>query len=142
MGLPDFDELPPTEQLCLETLAARFRLGEDIWTFKSNVTKALESLEDKGYVFVVHGVIPKSIRARLTPEGVRVMLDESYTPRLVQYYQDLLGSIWLYINWNYVTRQLTTPEKEMFADAVEAWSARLNQDNGEKPTTVERWWRE
>jgi len=58
-------------------------------------------------------------------------------------YEDLLGSIWLYIPWRFVTRQLTTAQKELFADAVKAWSARLNEDDpDEEPTSPERWWRD
>jgi len=58
-------------------------------------------------------------------------------------YEDLLGSIWLYIPWRFITRQLTTEQKELFADVVEAWSARLNEnDPDEEPTSPERWWRD
>lgn len=67
---------------------------------------------------------------------------ERIEPRL-QEYEDLLGSIWLYIKWRYVTQQLTTIQKELFADAVDAHSRRLNEDNYEdwKPV-AERWWRD
>jgi len=51
--------------------------------------------------------------------------------------EDLLGSIWLYIGWHYVTKQLTTAQKDLFADAIEASS--LGTD---VPVTVERWWRD
>lgn len=60
-------------------------------------------------------------------------------------YEDLLGSIWLYIKWEYVTRQLTTPQKELFADAVDAWSARLNEGEPEElrvESGARRWWRD
>jgi hypothetical protein len=63
------------------------------------------------------------------------------TAERITAYEDLLGSIWLYIGWRYVTKQLTTAEKEMFADAVEASSRRLHDDIGE-PTGVDRWWRD
>lgn len=60
-------------------------------------------------------------------------------------YEDLLGSIWLYIKWEYVTRQLTTAQKELFADAVDAWSARLNAGEPEDlqvESGTRRWWRD
>jgi hypothetical protein len=58
-------------------------------------------------------------------------------------YEDLLASLWLYINWYFVTRQLTTPQKELFADAVDAFHARANaEDPGNDAQPVERWWRD
>jgi len=59
-------------------------------------------------------------------------------------YEDLLSSIWLYIDWRYVTRQLTTEQKELFADAVDADSARVAAQEGPAygpPSKAERWWR-
>jgi hypothetical protein len=53
---------------------------------------------------------------------------------------DLLGSIYLYVNWRYVTKQLTTEQKETWAAAVEAWSAALNADTDERPHKADRWW--
>ena len=44
------ESLPPTEYLIMETLAARFRLGEHGWTFPSNVKARLGSLERRGLV--------------------------------------------------------------------------------------------
>lgn len=54
--------------------------------------------------------------------------------------QDLLGSVWLYIPWKYVSKQLTTRQKELFADAIETWSERLDP-GGLEPGFVPRWWR-
>lgn len=51
-------------------------------------------------------------------------------------YEDLLGSIWLYVPWLSVTRGLTTQQKELWADAVEAWAGR-----GEVSLIADRWWR-
>ena len=54
--------------------------------------------------------------------------------------QNLLGDIWLYSNWAYVTRQLTTPQKELWLGAVAAWHKRLGP--GEEFDTDEwAWWR-
>jgi hypothetical protein len=55
-------------------------------------------------------------------------------------YEDLLGSTWLYIGWRYVTKQLTTEQKELFAAAVEASELRLNGVG--EPFDVDRWWRD
>lgn len=52
-------------------------------------------------------------------------------------YQDLLSSIWLYVSWRYVTKQLTTEQKELWADAVDKVSALHDPDD---PVKVDRWW--
>lgn len=51
-------------------------------------------------------------------------------------FQDLLGSIWLYVDWRYVTKQLTTEQKELWADAVDA-----SGDPDYREPKAERWWR-
>lgn len=60
-------------------------------------------------------------------------------------YQDLPSSIWLYIDWRYVTRQLTAEQRELFADAVDAEGRRVAEQEGPAwgaPTRVDRWWRD
>jgi hypothetical protein len=59
-----------------------------------------------------------------------------------QQYEDLLGNISLYIPWQWVTRQLTTGQKDLFADAVDAWSARLNPGDPDWVGPADRWWRD
>jgi hypothetical protein len=49
-------------------------------------------------------------------------------------YRELLGAIWLYVKWHYVTKQLTTEQKQMWADAVDSFG---ETDEGPK---AERWW--
>lgn len=46
--------------------------------------------------------------------------------------QDVLADIYLYIDWRYVTKQMTTENKNLFADAVEAGSL--------EDMEVDRWW--
>ena len=53
-------------------------------------------------------------------------------------YQELLADIWLYIDWRWVTKQLTTDQKELFADAVDA---DLNRSGDPDPKS-DRWWRD
>jgi len=50
-------------------------------------------------------------------------------------YQELLSSIWLYVDWKYVTKQLTTEEKELWANAID------ETQNPEDTIRVHRWWR-
>lgn len=53
---------------------------------------------------------------------------------------DAWGSVWLYGNWREITRQMTTPERELAADAVERWSRRIDPE--EPRITDLRWWRD
>lgn len=52
--------------------------------------------------------------------------------------EDLLASIYLYVHWYDVSKRLTTEQKEAWADAVEAHSARRPGAS----MTVPRWWRD
>jgi hypothetical protein len=59
-------------------------------------------------------------------------------------FEDLLGCLSLYVSWRFITKQLTTEQKELFADAHDAWQARLHADDpyfGEL-IPADRWWRE
>lgn len=49
-------------------------------------------------------------------------------------------SVWLHGDWRWLTRQMTTEEKEAFADAVERFSAAL--EPGEPGAVMDRWWRD
>lgn len=80
--MSDPTHLPPTEELFLEVLAARTRLGETWWTFGNNASRAGRSLQDKGLVDLIHGVVERTFRAQLTDEGRQEVLDSSYKPRL------------------------------------------------------------
>lgn len=73
-------ELPPTEDLFMEVLAARARLGETWWTFGTNTRKTAKSLEAKGLIDTMHGVVERTFRARLTDKGAKDVLASNYTP--------------------------------------------------------------
>lgn len=49
---------------------------------------------------------------------------------------ELLGAIWLYVNWKSVTKQLTTEQRNLWADAVDATVA----DRDDESPTADRWW--
>lgn len=55
------------------------------------------------------------------------------------------GSVWLHGNWQWLTKNMTTPERELAADAVARWSAALNAEDSdldaEEPEGL-RWWRD
>lgn len=76
--MTDVDRLPPTQYLILEILAARYRLGEEIWPFPTTVAGALSKLEHAGLIQRMSGTTPKTIRALFTEAGKQVALSESY----------------------------------------------------------------
>ena len=139
------ESLPPVQYLIMETLAARYRLGEPYWTFPLRLRAALDALRDKGLIWTRSAPTP-DLQAYLTDAGRACCLSDAYmTPdtRERRDYDDLLGSVWLYIPWKFATLHLTTKQKELFANAVDASNARANADDpdlGMSP--VERWWRD
>jgi hypothetical protein len=54
-------------------------------------------------------------------------------------YEDLLGDISLYVDWRYLTTKMTTEQKNLWADAHDAWAGRMGH---EEPSRAERWWAE
>jgi hypothetical protein len=74
----DTDALPPTQYLVLEVLAARHRSGEHMWTFPSRLGPALRALEHAGLVSVMHGIAPRTLRARLTEAGEDASMSAVY----------------------------------------------------------------
>lgn len=81
----EFNVLPPLQQLTLEVLAARHRLGHDLWTFKRSdgLTKALNALEDRKLINRANGVTEGTVRAALTDRGREMLLDPEYVPARV-----------------------------------------------------------
>lgn len=55
--------------------------------------------------------------------------------------QNLLGHINLHTADDaFFIREMTLEERELYADAVDAWSARLNAGEDEDPGRFPRWW--
>lgn len=75
-------KLTPTEDLLIEVLAARFRLGERLWTFDTSTRKAALKLESKGLINLMHGIVEKTYRASLTEAGKALVIDASYSSPL------------------------------------------------------------
>jgi hypothetical protein len=76
--------LTPSEDLFLEALIARYRLGESIWTFESRHKKTAESLAQKGFVGWKGGIIEKTIRVWFTAEGAAEYLSYPYEPPILK----------------------------------------------------------
>lgn len=74
--------LTPTQDLVLEVLIARQRLGHHIWTFEANspVGRALKELEAKGLVGWKGGVAQGTYLAWLTEKGKALYLPDGYVP--------------------------------------------------------------
>jgi len=72
--------LTPTEELILEVLIARYRLGEKLWTFsrRAAITRAAESLSRRGLVWLKNGMVEHSFQAGLTEKGLLEAQDPSY----------------------------------------------------------------
>lgn len=50
--------------------------------------------------------------------------------------REILSAIWLYVNWRYITRQLTYNQKELWADVLDS-----DVPEGTDEVLVDRWWR-
>lgn len=61
--------------------------------------------------------------------------------RDIEKYEDLLLTLYLHVNWQSITRQMTTEEKELFADSVDASSLRLNGGDKGGSIVTPRFWR-
>lgn len=70
--------LHPDERLALETLAARYRLGEFVWTFDADHHATLDGLADRGLVEFRSGPEPGTLLANLTSAGHRRAMHRSY----------------------------------------------------------------
>lgn len=78
--------MTPTEDLIMEVLVARWRLGERLWTFPRNaaVTRAARKLEKRGLIVVQHGQVEYTFRASLTEKGREEHSDSSYIPPILR----------------------------------------------------------
>lgn len=76
----DVDRLPPTQQMVLEVLAARYRLGEHMWSFPSRLNAAGEALARLGMIAWVSHPAPYTRRAWLTDAGKAAVLLGDYEP--------------------------------------------------------------
>jgi hypothetical protein len=74
----------------------------------------------------------------LTPEPGPASDQAAAAERRIEALQDLVANLNLYAS-RHTWSQLTTEQKELFADAVDADRARSGDDDGYR---VERWWRD
>lgn len=73
------DDLPLTQELIMEVLAARYRLGENLWPFPTKVKRSLDALESLGLIGHKSGVVERTRNAWLTDLGKASVLSPTYT---------------------------------------------------------------
>lgn len=76
---PSYAELPPTQYLIMEVLAARYRLGEQLWTFPRYLRASMEQLARRQLIGWRHGP-SADIQAWLTDKGREHSLLPDYVP--------------------------------------------------------------
>lgn len=84
-------DLSPTEDLVMEVLAARYRLGEYVWTFDSRQAKAINSLALRGLATPIHGIVEHTVRAALTDNGRAEYVTARYRPPVLADIERLLN---------------------------------------------------
>lgn len=79
-----------------------------------------------------------------TPEVVEGWAEQVNALRAeVELLRGILGDLHLYVDWRYVTSQLTTVQKEAWAQAVEQWERDLYADDPDTLAELhpaDRWW--
>jgi hypothetical protein len=117
------------------------------WTdFMKAIHRATNELVEAGEL--APGEEPATDQLTVHPHDehviVRMEIDEpGHAPDVsqlrvqVDQYREMLASIWLYVDWRYVTKKLTTEQRELWAHAVEWTSEREHPGDG---TKADRWW--
>jgi hypothetical protein len=73
------DGLTPMEYLILDVMVARYRLGDNSWTFPTTFRPVLERLERRGYLNYKSGIVEHTQYAWLTEDGAKfTKLDQPY----------------------------------------------------------------
>lgn len=75
-------ELTPMENLVVEVLVARYRLGEKVWSFDPSVGKSVATLAKKGYVRQLSRKRGNLLSVALTDEAVALNLSYDYVPSI------------------------------------------------------------
>lgn len=75
-------ELTTIENLVVEVLVARYRLGEKVWSFDPSVGKSVSSLVKKGYVRQLSRKPGNLLSVALTKEAVALNLSYDYVPSI------------------------------------------------------------
>lgn len=84
--MADTDELvlPLTQELIVEVLIARYRLGEMLWPFPTRAGKSLQALTDKGIIGYQSASTEGSYNVWFTDEGKKRYLSFNYVPPILR----------------------------------------------------------
>lgn len=86
-------DLTPTEDLILDLLVARRRLGEWEWPLSSRFVRSIHSLMSKGYVNSRQGNVQYTYLVRLTDKAKdEFIIDSEYTPQGFKAHADHIAS--------------------------------------------------
>lgn len=77
-------DLPPTQFLMAEVLAARYRCGEMTWTFPRSHKHIAKALEDRRLVWWKSGIVENTILVGFTDEGKKACLSADYVPPILR----------------------------------------------------------
>lgn len=81
------DNFTPTQELIIELLIARTRLGENVWTFSNRFTKTVEQLTERGYVEWKSASVYGYILVWFTEESKEVFLSFPYQAPILEKYK-------------------------------------------------------
>jgi hypothetical protein len=73
------DDLTPTQQLIIEVLVARARLGHRGWNFPSSLRPQIKKMEEGGLVGWKNWVVENTLLVWLTDEGRKQTMASNYT---------------------------------------------------------------
>jgi hypothetical protein len=79
----DDADLTPSEDLLVDVLIARLRLGEAFWTFSNRHRPTAKSLEGKGLVSMDSGSSPGAFRVFPTPALKERWMQGTYVPPIL-----------------------------------------------------------
>lgn len=77
-------ELPLMQELIVEVLIARCRLGELLWPFPSSAGKSLKALADKGIIEYKSAPVEKHYNVWFTDAGKKRYLSFDYVPPILR----------------------------------------------------------
>jgi hypothetical protein len=95
----EIDDLPLTEYLLLDVLAARFRTGDQMWTFPRRARHYLRRLEERGLVELKAGVVENTVQAWLTESGREAVLLDGYRSAFDQALDETDGLLHEWMDW-------------------------------------------
>ena len=74
-------KLTASQDLLVDLLVARTRLGEPFWPVSTKMTRSYHELKAKGYVSILSGHVEGTVRLMLTDQAKKELLsDQTFSP--------------------------------------------------------------